>query len=405
MKKNFQDMMPCRQRHNRICSEEGSVLLAVMILALVLTISGLAFFSLSSYDAGLCQRRWEEKQAFCWAESGVERAQWILTALWSKSLASIDSIGMVVVVEEIDSEGEAVRTGEELIDFFHEVRVRSRGTEGRADRELLVLFEPGLKYALGAANDVTFHGGANDGDWGDFFDRFNDVHVNGGIQYGGQLIGNGEGKYDQAGQGDISLPGYFNDAASFTNRFQSLADTVFSGDQSFGYYSGSWHTPGDKQVIFVNGDVEITKNVKNYSGQSVDVTIIATGDITINSGNSGSDDRLVLISLGDVTMKGMGIQDEIWAVILAGGTFTTEGYWDFAGGGGYIHGFVLANDVDMSGYDFIEQIHIKEGWEIEQDIGVIMMNGGISVLQGEVGTVPLSLTLKSWSEVAPAEGS
>jgi hypothetical protein len=318
---------------------------------------------------------------------------------WSKSTAQTDSVGLQTVVEEIDDSGQPTRTGEDIIDFAHEVRIQSTGSDGQLQRKLEVILEPGLAYAIGAANDVTFHGGANNGGWADFFDRFNEVIITGGIKYGHQMNGNGEGKYDEASQGDISLPDYFSDITSFTNQFQGLADTVYSGNQHFGYYGWSWHGVGDDDIIFVDGDVEIDRHVDNYSGQSIDKTIIATGDITVNSGKSGSDDRLVLISYGDVTMKGMGMQDEIWAVILAGGLFETKGYWSWAGGGGYIHGFVLATDVDMMGYDMFEQIHIKEGWWIEQDLGVIMMNGGISVLQGQVGVLPLSLNRKSWAEV------
>jgi hypothetical protein len=399
--KSFPIMLVPKLRETSLREQKGSALLSVVIFAIILTIAGLAFFSLSSYDAGLYQRRQEASQALANAESGAERARWVLLQVWSKSSAQLDSAGLQTVVEEIDDNGQPTRTGEDIIDFVHQVRVKSRSTVNQVERELWVILEPGLQYALGAAHNVHFYGGANDGSWADFFELKNDVYTTGGIRYGNQITGNGEGKYDEANQGDVPMPDYFGDVTSFTNQFQGLADTVYSGDQHFGYWSWTWHGVGNDDIIFVDGDVEIDRNVENYSGQSIDKTIIATGDITVNSGMSNSDDRLVLISYGDVTMKGMGISDEIWAVILAGGTFETKGYWSWAGGGGYIHGFVLANDVDMMGYDMIEQIHIKEGWWIEQDLGVIMMNGGISVLQGQVGVLPLSLNQKSWAEVPP----
>jgi len=396
-------ILPCKKcmprRRSPAEAQRGSALISVVVFAIILTIAGLAFFSLSSYDAGLYQRRHEASQALANAESGAERARWALLAAWSKSTAQIDSAGIQTAVEEIDGSGQPTRTGEDIIDFAHEVRIQATGSDGQLQRKLQVILEPGLAYALGAANDVNFHGGANDGSWADFFDRYNDVIITGGIQYGGQINGNGDGKYDDASQGDVSLPDYFDNVTAFTNQFQGLADTVYSGDKHFGYWSWSWHGVGSDDIIFVDGDVEIDRHVDNYSGTSIDKTIIATGDITVNSGLSNSDDRLVLIAYGDVTMKGMGIQDEIWSVILAGGTFEAKGYWDWAGGGGYIHGFVLANEVDMMGYDVFEQIHLKEGWWIEQDLGVIMMNGGISVLQGQPGVLPLSLNQKSWAEV------
>jgi len=380
-------------------AQKGSALISVVVFAIILTIAGLAFFSLSSYDAGLYQRRHEASQALANAESGAERARWALLMTWSKSSAQVDSAGMQTVVEEIDDLGQPTRTGDDAIDFAHEVRIQATGSDGQLQRKIQVILEPGLAFVLGAANDVTFHGGANDGGWVDFFDLFNDVLITGGIQYGGQINGNGEGKYDDANQGDISLPDCFDDLTSFTNQFQGVADSVYSGNQHFGYWSGSWHGMGADDIIFVNGDVEIDRNADDYHGGGLDKTIIATGTITVNSPNSDTDDRLVLISYGDVVMKGMGIVDEFNGVIVAGGTFETKGYWDWAGGGGYIHGFVLANDVDMMGYDMFETIHIKEGWWIEQDLDVIMMNGGVAALQGLVGALPLSLNRKSWAEM------
>ena len=121
--------------------------------------------------------------------------------------------------------------------------------------------------------------------------------------------------------------------------------------------------------VFVEGDVVIRRNVDTWWDKSMDVTVIATGDITVNSGMNGEDDRLVLIAFEDVTMKGLGIWDELNAVILAGEEFKTQGYWSAAGGGGVIDGFVMAKNVDMMGFDPVEQWQFKRGWEIYQDLG------------------------------------
>jgi hypothetical protein len=111
----------------------------------------------------------------------------------------------------------------------------------------------------------------------------------------------------------------------------------------------------------------------------------------------------VLIAYKDMTMRGMGIWDELNAVIMAGKKFKTEGYWGGAGGGGIIHGFVMAKNVDMMGYDPVEQWQFKRGWEIYQNLEVVLMNGGVDVLESEMATLPLCLNRQSWAEVAPEE--
>ena len=50
-------------RKSRAQTQKGIALVAVLIFSAIFIISGLAFFSLSSYEAGLFQRRQEEAQA------------------------------------------------------------------------------------------------------------------------------------------------------------------------------------------------------------------------------------------------------------------------------------------------------------------------------------------------------
>ncbi len=386
---------------SNIKGQSGSALVAVVIFSAVFIISGLAFFSLGGYEAGLFERRREAAQAFCYAESGVERARWVLNNTWSKSKAMVDSTGMRVKAVEIDANGQVVRQGDDLIDFAHDVRVISRGLERGRERELQVVLTPGLEYAVGAENDVTFHGSANDGSWRDFFDRFNDVYIEGGLKYGNNLNGPDENKYDEASQSGISLPDYFDDLPSFRGNFQGMADTVYTTDKVFGKQGMNWHTVGDDQIIFVDGDVVINHNVDRWRNKAVDVTIIATGDITVNSGQNDTDDRLVLIALNDVIMKGAGFSNELNGVVFAGNDFITKGYSSWAGGGGQLNGFVLANNVDMRGYDPFEGWPLKQGWEISQSIETLLMNGGIGVFQTDPGSIPLSLKQKNWAELPP----
>ncbi len=386
---------------SNIKGQNGSALVAVVIFSAAFIISGLAFFSLGGYEAGLFERRREAAQAFCYAESGVERARWVLDNTWSKSKAMADSVSMNVEAVEIDANGQVVRQGDDLIDFAHDVRVTSRGIEQGRERELQVVFTPGLDYAVGAAHHATFHGSANDGSWRDFFDRFNDVYIEGGLKYGHHVNGEDPHKYDEASQSDVSLPDYFKTLPSFRNHFQSMADTVYTTDKFFGKQGMNWHTVGDDQIIFVNGDVVINQNVDRWWNKSVDVTIIATGNITVNSGQNDGDDRLVLIARNNVTMKGAGFTNELNAVIFAGNEFRTKGYTSWTGGGGQLNGFVLANNVDMRGYDPFEAWPLKQGWEINQSIETLLMNGGIGVFQTDPGSIPLSLKQKNWAELAP----
>jgi hypothetical protein len=384
-------------RKSRPQTQKGIALVAVLIFSAIFIISGLAFFSLSSYEAGLFQRRQEAAQAFCNAESGAERARWVLVNTLSKSKAQVDSAGMEVRVVELDENGEVIREGQDLIDFYHDVRVTSRGLERGQERELQVVFAPALEYATGAARNAKFYGRANDGSWADFFDRFNDVYIDGKLQYGNRLIGEDEYKYEVACQGDVSLPDFFDSKSDFKDHFQSMADTVYDEDKFFGKDGGTWHTVGDDQIVFVKGDVEIGENVDRWWEKAVDVTVIATGDITVNSGDSGEDDRLVLIAYKNVTMKGNRSSDVLNSVILAGNKFETKGYWGWAGGRGTINGLVMAEDIDMRGYDPLER---SGGWKILQDLEILMMNGGIEVLESETEALPMWLNQKSWTEVA-----
>jgi len=388
-------------RKSRPQTQRGIALVAVLIFSAIFIISGLAFFSLSSYESGLFERRKEAAQAFCNAESGVERARWVLVNTLSKSKAQADSAGMEVEVVEIDENGEVVREGQDLIDFYHDVRVSSRGLERGQERELQVVFTPALEYAAGSAHNVKFHGGSNDGSWADFFDRFNDVYIDGKLQYGNQLIGEDQYKYDVALQADVSLPDCFNSKSDFKDHFQSMADTVYDEDKFFGKDGGTWHTVGDDKIVFVKGDVEIRENVDRWWEKAVDVTVIATGDITVNSGHSGEDDRLVLIAYKDVTMKSNQASDVLNSVILAGKRFQTQGYWGWAGGRGTINGLVMAENIDMKGYDPLEQ---SGGWNIIQNIEILLMNGGIEVLESETGVLPMDLDRKDWAEVVGEEG-
>ncbi|KPL19174.1 MAG: hypothetical protein AMJ92_04720 [candidate division Zixibacteria bacterium SM23_81] len=384
------------QLKSREKAQDGMAVMTILVFLAMFIISGLAFFSLGSYEAGLFERRSEVAQAFCNAESGTGRARWVLVETRSKSKAQVDNADMQVEAAEIDASGQAVREDQDLIDFYHDVRVSSRGFEREQESKVLAVFTPGLEYALGAAHNVRFHGGPNDGSWSDHSCQVNDVYIDGGVRYGNKLIGEDDYKYDQANRSDISLPDYFNDLSSFRNHFQSMADTVYWTNKSFGVSSNGDDTP----IIFVEGDVEINKNVDKYWEKSLDVAIIATGNITVTSGTTDEDDRLVLVAFKDVTMVGNGLADVLNAVILAGRQFKTS-CMGSPGGTGVINGFVLAWDMDLKGHDPQDGGPVTFGWHVNASYEIVSLHGGWQALQSLIGEVPLDLHQKNWKEVTP----
>lgn len=85
----------------------------------------------------------------------------------------------------------------------------------------------------------------------------------------------------------------------------------YSGDTTFGPESGApylWDTvPDDTNIVFVDGDVDIYFNPDAWDGER-DITIVSTGDVTIVEPCNGDNDRLTLVSYGDISTGGINIQ-------------------------------------------------------------------------------------------------
>lgn len=77
----------------------------------------------------------------------------------------------------------------------------------------------------------------------------------------------------------------------------------YSGDTTFGPYN----VPVGTSVIFVNGDANIVFNAQKWWGSAADLTIISTGDIAIVQPVNGTDDRMNLIALGDLSTGGINL--------------------------------------------------------------------------------------------------
>jgi len=84
----------------------------------------------------------------------------------------------------------------------------------------------------------------------------------------------------------------------------------YSGDTNFGP-SGvfSATVPSGSQIVFVDGDASIVFNAQDWWNNESDLTVIATGDITIVQPWNGSNDRLNLISYGDIYTGGFNLGD------------------------------------------------------------------------------------------------
>lgn len=77
----------------------------------------------------------------------------------------------------------------------------------------------------------------------------------------------------------------------------------YSGDRTI----GPWNIPAGTNMIFVDGDVNIVFNAQQWWGNTSDLTIVSTGDITIVQPVNGADDRLTLVALGDTMTGGVNL--------------------------------------------------------------------------------------------------
>ncbi len=389
-------------------TQKGIALVAVLMFAGILAIIGLAFYSMAAYEGGLYERRRELSQAFCKAESGLERARWVLVTTQSKSDALLDSSGIVVSeVEEIDPAGQVVRAGENLISFNYDVRIRSKGIENGREREIVAVFSPGLKYAVATAQHITFHGGSNDWSAADAIDVVNDVYILGGLLYDHHINSpDWPYKYDWARPDTVLEPNYLLTMANFRSTFEPLAHTSYHGQQFWGDPGGGpWSELPNNSIVYVRGNVNIVENVRQqWKSESVDVTILCAGSITVTNGKNDNDDRLVLIAKDNIIFEGDDPSNSLNAFVAAGNIVMTRGLsgGGLSGGRGAINGMVyICYDIDVRGHDLAEVYPLRQGWNINQRIETITMNGGIPIPVIAVEVAGLrELKRTSWSEVS-----
>jgi hypothetical protein len=391
-------------------AQRGIALVAVLIIAGILVIIALAFYSLGAYEAGLYERRRELTQAFAKAESGVERARRQLLDNQSKSDALYDYGGInVYEVVELTAAGNPTRLGDPLIDFWHDVRISAKGIENGLERELVVIFSPGLSYAVATSQHITFHGGPNDWSLEDALDHVNDAYIEGGLIFDHHINHpDYPYKYDWARPDTVVIPDWLKTMPNFRSTFEPMATQIFTGDQFWGNPGGGnpWSQLPNNSIVYVRGKVDITENViQNWDTQPVDVTIIATGNITWTNGRNDDDDRLVLIGLQNVVLEGdPGTNANCNAFIAAGNEARTTniGGAGASGGSGEVNGMVwVCKNIDMRGHDTVDVYPSRLGWNLNQRIETILLNGGIAVLPWlNLGGL-FELHRVSWAEVDP----
>ena len=391
-------------------AQRGIALVAVLIIAGVLIIIALAFYSLGAYEAGLYERRWELTQAFAKAESGVERARRQLLDNQSKSdaLYNFDGINVYEVVE-LNPAGNPTRLGMDLIDFWHRVRISAKGIVNGLEREVVVIFEPGLSYAVATSQQITFHGGPNDWSAADALDHVNDAYIQGGLIYDHHINHpDFPYKYEWARPDTVVIPDWLKTQPNFRSTFQPMATIEYNSNQFWGNPGGGnpWSELPNNSIVYVRGSVDISENViEHWNTQSVDVTIIATGTITWTNGRNDDDDRLVLIGLQNVVFEGNpGTGATSNAFIVAGNEARTTniGGGGVAGGSGEVNGMVwICKNIDMRGHDTVDVYPSRLGWNLNQRIETILLNGGIAVLPFlNLGGL-FELHRVSWAEVDP----
>lgn len=145
---------------------------------------------------------------------------------------------------------------------------------------------------------------------------------------------------------DVNSDGEVNSKDAFITYYTeelNKKDLGLASGQSSHYEGTQIFGPGDvpsgKKIIFVNGDVNILYNDQNWSKGSCDHTIVSTGNITIVQPVNGLDDRLTLISYGDVSTGGVNFFGSVKGNIdvYANGDFNA--YF-----GGTSNGTIMAKD-------------------------------------------------------------
>ena len=145
-------------------SESGVILPVVIILALALTITGLAFLNAGVMENSLVRRQIHKSQAFYLAEAGVEHARVKLGQNWdyaSPILTSLEAGTYNVNIYNTDSSGTELPGTKR--------RVKSTGTAGEMSKTVEVILrkspggggtDSGITSALTAGGDIEIKGSA-----------------------------------------------------------------------------------------------------------------------------------------------------------------------------------------------------------------------------------------------------
>jgi hypothetical protein len=119
---------------------------------------------------------------------------------------------------------------------------------------------------------------------------------------------------------DPANPGY--DATKPHLEIGPGESNYVSGDVTYSPYS----VPTGKEIVFVDGDVDVILNAQSYWSSASDLTIVSMNNINIVQPVTGPDDRLTLIAYNDIATGGLNLGTDADVrgnlVMCAGGDFS-----------------------------------------------------------------------------------
>lgn len=213
-----------------LADERGIVLPVILTFSLVMAVGGLAFLSLSDSGSTMLIRSQDEDKALYLAEGGADKAVWKMKRRspdqWSSCAGFSDSSATGVVIAVYDSITSMLLC---------------KGTVGNVSKtvSIEVRVDRPTDHVIAYTTDFTQHGTA------------------------GTLT-----------HGEDSGPALFDALPTIDMAFyQSIADTVYTGDQTF-------QTPLSPGIHYIDGDADVK------SGTVLNGTIVTTGRIRFYGGST-----------------------------------------------------------------------------------------------------------------------
>lgn len=356
-------------------NNKGMALFATLIFVFVLTSIGVALLSMTNNDSKLSTLQRESNRAFYIAETGIEKALWLLNFSpggglggfnWNTGGGSyeeqVEDGRFVVTVNDIEEDGNVVRkivrsTG--IVD--------SSGQFDRGERTIEVIMIKGnarneslaYNYAVLTDNNMTINGNI-------FING--DIHANGDLRVAG-------GSFELA-NGTASATGTITGYPSGTTQVRqsvpmidfdyyynkAVSDGVYYGENTSVIFNTSQNLQG---IHYIDGDVIIKPPAGTIN--ITDGAIFATGTITVQGNidiyvehSEGYNIPYSLVAKGDITIGGN---------VHGEGIIQTDGRFTLNGGINIQKGAVVARDGVFNGGGGTMNIVYDNGFQEEVVVG------------------------------------